>query len=221
MPALVWYATNNLASVHQEMSETSPGADATSSPVTGWIVGTTASNLYSEFNSQVEAAQNTFSGTARPDGSINTTIGDCLRSALTYNGAFAAGTWNLQFAAIAVTVGGAQDGRCDFRIFHGSNADGTGATEETLAAVTGSEMTNLTTTTQQVSTASPVMLGFNVQNEYIFIQLGWRISGPGGMAGSDVDMRIGNTATIITSADFTASAVAATSKFLPLLGVGT
>ena len=218
---IVWYATNNLASVHQEMSENSPGNDATTSPITGWIVGTTASARYSVFNSQVEQAMNTFGTTVTPDGTIDSTIGDCLRSENTYNGTFALGTWNFQFAGIAVTNGGAQDGICGFRLFSGAAADGSDAVEQTLLRAAGSEIINLGTAAQALSTASVVIAGFSVQNEYIFVQLGWQITGPGGMVASDVDMRIGNTATIITSPDFTASAVAATSKFLPLLGVGT
>lgn len=208
MPALTWYATNNLASVHQAMSETSPGANATASPVTGWIVGTTAPTVYSKFDSQVERTASTFAATPiEPDGSIDTTIGDCLRTEGTYSGTFDTGNWTCTFSAIAVNNGGSQDGRAGFRVFTSPNADGTSATEVTAARQAGGLMTNLATSAQQDSAATFSINTFTVTNEYIFVQLGWEITGAGGMTSADVDMRIGDTATRVVSANFTQTAI--------------
>jgi hypothetical protein len=204
MAALTWYMTNSLVSVHQEMSETSPGADATSSPNVGWIVGTTAPTVYAEFDAGVKAAAATFSATARPDGSINTTIGDCLRTTNVYNGSFASANWTINGVVIGVTNSGAQDGRLRYRIFKSANADGSGATEVTAGAQIGATITNLSTTQQNSSvTFNPG--AFSLSNEYLFVQVGWEITGAGGMSTTDVVFRVGNTATRIVSSDFTAS----------------
>lgn len=202
MAAKTWYATNSLVSVHQEMSETSPGADATASPVTGWIVSTGSTN-HSEFNSQVEQAASTFTSTTPPDGSINTSTGDCLRTSLPYTGDFASANWNVHFTCIAVTSGGSQGGRMRCRLFRGANADGSGATEITAAQQQGGLVLLLTTLAQQTSTATFNPGAFSVSNEYIFVQLAWERTVAGAMTNADVDMRIGTTATRVISSDFT------------------
>jgi len=201
MAAITWFATNSLVSVHQEMSETSPGGDATASPVTGWIVGTGAIN-HSAFNSQVERAAATFVDTAPPDGTIDTVDGDCLRTTDRYSGEFAGANWDVNFACIAVTNGGSQDGRMRCRLFRGPNTDGSGATEITDAQQLGGLVTNLTTSAQQTSTATFNPGPFSVTNEFIFVQLAWERTGAGGMTNADVDMRVGTTATRVVSADF-------------------
>jgi hypothetical protein len=198
-----WFATNTLVSNHQELNETSPGANATSSPATGWTVGTTAPTVYSEFDGGTKQANGTFSGTARPDGSINT-AGDCLRTSTAYTGSFASANWTLTFSVIGVTNSGAQDGRARFRLFRSVNADGSSATEITGAAQVGSTVTNLSTTQQDSSvTFNPG--AFSLSNEYLFVQVGWEITGAGGMSTTDVVMRIGTTATRVVSSTFTPS----------------
>lgn len=217
MAIKTWYATNAKASVHKEMSETSPGADATASPVTGWVVGTGSTNN-SEMFDQVERAASTFVDTVPPDGTPDATNGDCLRSAGTYSGDFAAGSWSINLTVIAVTNGGAQDGNLVCRLLRGANADGSGATEITAAQQSGGAVTDLTTTAQQTSTATFDPGAFSVSAEYLFVQVAWKRTGAGGMTNADVDMRIGTTATRVVSADFTASAVA--TPYRMLMGVG-
>lgn len=220
MAALTWYATNNLASVHQEMSETDPGTEAYASPVTGWVVSTGGTN-HAAFDSQVEVAASAFVDAAPPDGSIDTTNGDCLRSATTYSGDFASANWNVHFACRANNNGGAQDGRMRCRLFRSANVDGSGATEITGAQQQGGLVTNLATSATQVSTATFNPGAFTVNAEYIFIQLAWERTGAGGMSTSDVNMRIGNgsgTGTRVISSNFTVasptgSASAAMSSF--------
>lgn len=207
MAAKVWYATNNLASVHVEMSESSPGADATASPVTGWVVGTGATN-HSEMYAHVERAASTFTSTTPPDGSIDTTNGDCLRTLNPYSGAFDAANWTIQFTVIGVTSGATQDGRMRCRLFVSTNADGSGATEITAGHQSGGIVTDLTTTAQQNSTVIFNPGSITLSNEYIFIQIAWERTGGGAKSTADVNLRIGNTATKVTSANFTASGTA-------------
>lgn len=208
MAAKVWYGLASKVSVHLAMSETSPGADATASPVTGWIVSTGATN-HSPMASQVEQAASTFVDTNPPDGSIDTTNGDCFRTENPYTGDFASANWTIQTAWIAVTNGGAQDGRMRCRLLRGANADGSGATEITAAQQQGGLVTNLATSAQQTSTATFNPGAFSVAGEYVFVQIGWERTGAGGMSSSDVDLRVGTTATVITSSDFTDTTPAA------------
>lgn len=208
MAVLTWYGMNTLVSVHQEMSETSPGADATSSPNVGWIVSTGATN-HSELDAGVERAASTFVGTTVPDGTPDVTLGDCLRSTNTYSGDFASANWEVHFVCIAVTNGGAQDGRIRFRLLRGANADGSGATEITAAQQQGSLVTDLATSAQQDSTLTFNPGAFTVTGEYIFVQLAWERTGAGGMTTADVVMRIGTTATRVVSSNFTPAAASA------------
>lgn len=218
MPVKTWFINNNLASVHQEMSETSPGADATTSPNYGWIVGTTAAGNYSKADSNVERTASTFATSPiEPDGSIDSSIGDCWRSLNTYNGTFDAGNWEFYMAVIAVTGGGAMDGNAGFRLFRSANADGTGATEITAGRLEGGTVTNLTTTQQVSSHTTTSIASFTVTNEYIFIQVGWEITGAGSMTNHDCIHRIGTTASRVISTNFTSSV---TEDPMPFIGAG-
>lgn len=192
MAIKTWYATSSLVSVHQEMSETDPGTEAFASPVTGWVVGTTGTGT-GAFNSQVESS--TFSGT-NPDGSIDTSAGDCLRTTSAYTGTFASGNWTVNFCVRSNTVVAGQ-GRMLCRLFRSANADGSSATEINAGVKTGSTVTMSTSTTQN-STVTFNPGSFSVTNEFIFIQLAWERISAGGMSTSDVNMRVGNSASLGT-----------------------
>src|SRR5262245_19114951 len=204
MAVKTWYVQQDLAtgSNHQELSETDPGTEAFASPVTGWVVSTTAGGT-APYDAQTEQAAATFTGT-HPDGSINT-AGDCWRTESTYNGNFASGNWEIHFTCRQNTNPPGQ-GRILFRMFRSANADGSSATEITGATQTGSTVTPTTSTVDSnLTTFNPG--AFSVSNEYIFFQLAWeRITG-GGMTSADVNMRVGNSAgagSRVISADFTA-----------------
>lgn len=201
-----WYATNALLTTHQEMSETSPGADASSSPATGWTVGTTAATVRASFDANTMVTAATFSGTTQPDGTLVTTAGagDALRTTNTYNGSFATGTWALNFRAIGAVASGA--GRIYFRLLRGANADGSGATEFTAGSTAGGIVSLAASQFTSTGTTASVT-GFSVTNEYIFCQLAWEITTAGGMSTNTVQMRVGTTATILTSPTFTATVV--------------
>lgn len=200
MAALTLYATNNLVSVHQELSATSPGANATSSPNVGWTVGTGSTNR-AAFQAGTEVASTAFVNTTPPDGSIDTTNGDCLRSSIAYTGSFTSANWTISFTVIGVTQSGAQDGRAYFRLFRSANADGSSATEITGAAQQGSLVTNLSTT-QQTSSVTFNPGAFSLTNEYLFVQVAWERTGAGGMTTTDVIMRVGTTATLVVTSSF-------------------
>ena len=221
MAAITWYLTNSAASVHSDMSETDPGTEAFRSPVTGWVVSTGSTNRSEWFN-DIERAASTFVGTTVPDGSIDTTNGDCWRSTNTYSGDFASANWVLSFCCRANTNGGTQDGLIYCRLFRSANADGSSATEITAAAQAGTAITDLNTTTQ-TSTVTFNPGAFTVTGEYIFLQLAWERTGAGGMTTSDVNARIGNASgagSRVVSANFTAAAVTPFPNALAMMGQG-
>jgi len=209
MAALTYFLTNASASVGSDLSASDPGAEATRSPVTGWIVSTGSTNHSAWFN-DVERAASTFVDTAPPDGSLDTTNGDFWKSPGLLTGDFDSANWNIHFAARATSNGGTQDGRMRCRLFRGPNADGSGATEITAAQQSGGLITDLLTSVTQVSTATFNPGAFSVAGEFIFVQLAWERTGAGAMTTSDVNARIGNgsgTGSRIITANFTSTVV--------------
>lgn len=203
MAAKTYYMLNTTVDGWKELSETGPGALATSSPLQGWTPGTSAAGNYSQFRVNVESSA--FNTTARPDGSINTLDKDCARTPL-LNGSFAAGNWVFTGTFLAVTNASGQDGRLGLRLFKGPNADSTGATEITSAAQVGTTITDLLTTVDQNSTITFNPGAITLNNEYLFVQLGWEVTGAATNANADVLFRIGDAGTNMTTPDFTTTA---------------
>jgi hypothetical protein len=207
MAVLTLYATNNLAgTAHQEMSEASPGADATSSPNAGWTPGTASAtgNPRASFDAQTMVGSG-FSGTTQPDGTPVTTAGagDCLRSATTYNGTFATGVWTFNFACIA-TSSFSQAGRIAVRFLRSADATGASGVTDIGAAQFLDGTTRTVTTSQVVSiAASGSLSGFTLVDQYLFVQMAWGIYTAGTMTSSNVIMRVGATATTLVTPDFT------------------
>lgn len=208
MAAITWFLTNNSVSIGSDLTLTDPGSETLRSPVTGWVVSTGATN-HAEYFNDVERAASTFTGTTVPDGSLDTTNGDFWVSPSPLSGSFASANWSVSLWVQAATNGGTQDGRMRCRLFRGANQNGTSAVEITSAHQQGGLVTNLLAGAgnTQVSTATFNPGAFNVNNEYIFIQLAWERTGAGGMSSSDVDVL---TASQVTTADFTAKSAAVT-----------
>lgn len=204
--ALTWFLTNTV-STGQVMSETSPGADATTSPNVGWTVAKIAAGRYSPLDSGVEQASGTFvTSPIHPDGTIATATGDFFRTETTYSGDFAAAAWTFNVLVIAVSSGNDQDGNIGVRLHRSANADCSAATQITAARVEGAVVTNLTTGTAQNSSGTFSPGAFSVSNEYLCLEVGWEITGAAGANTRDVILRIGTNSTRLISADFTAAA---------------
>ncbi len=209
MPSLTLYCKNTTLSPFQEMSETSPGAEANSSPAMGWVVGT-GSTLTAAMAAGTKVPVANFVDTTHPDGVLDTTNGDGFRSLNTYTGSFASELWTWSGAFIGLTQAGTQDGFCRVRLFRSTNANGSGATEITAGAQTGSTVTNLSAATQQASGISFNPGAFSLSNEYLFLQVAWTRTGAGGMSTTDVIFRYGTFGCRLATATFTASATAYT-----------
>ena len=195
--------------------EAAAATAATSS--SGWTVGKTVAGNYSILNQGVEQANGTFSTTIVPTATaptvdnsyaataiytpptlLNST--DSISTLYEYNGVFDAGTWTFDFPVIAVTSGGAQDGRVGIRVFRGlrSGTAWASVTEITGARQVGTTVTNLTTTTAQISTVTWSAPAFKLQKEFLIVSVGWEITGAGGANNNDVLLRWGTGADILS-----------------------
>ncbi len=201
MPALTYRMADALVNGWQQLVEANQGA-ATSAA--GWVVGTGSTN-HSELASGAERASYTFTGTTVPDGTLDTTLKDAMRSTNPLSGDFASANWSCQFAVQSPTQGGAADGRIRFRILKG-NADGSNATEITAAQQQASLVSNVTTSDAN-STLTVNPGAFSMFNQYLFIQVAWERTGGGGMTTTNIRLRTGSavtpTGTVIVTATFT------------------
>lgn len=202
------YLTNALVDGWAELSETSPGTAALSSPVTGWIVGKIAAGNYASFDSGVERTTAGFTATVQPDGSLDTTLDDAWRAG-PYSGDFANTAWTIQAqlqSTTAVTATNAINLR--FRVFRSPNIDGSGATEITSSTllVPASTFYSLTTTGSAVTNSNTWSPGaLTLDSEYLFFQVACYINAASGSNSSDVNFRVGTGATLVTTPDFTAT----------------
>lgn len=182
----------------------------------GWTVAKTVAGNYADLNNGIESS-GTFSTTIVPNTTaptvdnsyaatttytpptlLNST--DSISTLYEYNGVFPAGTWTFDFPVIAVTGGGEQDGRVGIRVFRGlrSGTAWASVTEITSARLTGTTVTNLTTTASQTSTVTWSAPAFRLQNEFLIVKVGWEITGAGNNNNRDVLLRFGSGADITT-----------------------
>lgn len=173
---------------------------STATTATGWTSAKIASGNYSLMLYGTERASGTFGTTAQPASAPTTN--DCWRSENKLSGTFDSGTWNFTVSVIAVSAGGAQDGRIRIRAWRSPNADGSGAVEITAGAVQGSIVTNLATATAQHSTGSFSPGAITLDEEYLFLQAAWEITGAGSSNSQDVLIRTDSTNSKLTPTTF-------------------
>ena len=171
-----WYPTTGAASGsnHGALSDTAP---ATATSGTGWIVGTTAVNNYSRMDFAVERLASTFGATAQPSSGPDNTLGDCFRTPSVRSGSYAAGDWTFSLPVRAVTLAAKQDGRLRVRVWRSVNADGSSPTEITASTLALSEVTDLGTSADSVTSGTVALGAITLTDEYLFIQLAWHITG--------------------------------------------
>jgi len=163
-----------------------------STSTTGWTVATTASGNYSRQTYTTEKAATTFAGTPQPATAPLGSAEDCWRYGPS-TGTFSAGTWYSSLSVIGVTSGGDQDGRARFRFWRSNNPDATTPTElDSLGTIIGTTVTNLSTTVAQSSSGSGYIGPFTLNNEYLFMQAAWEITGAGAAVDRDVLIRYGS-----------------------------
>jgi hypothetical protein len=202
MATKTYYLANATSDSWQRLVDGTPQTAATI--VGGWVVGTGATN-HSEFQQGVERAASTFVNTTPPDGTLDTTLFDAFRSESALSGDFASADWTFSFALRAVTNASGQDLRIRFRIIK-ADADGSNATEITSGQQQGSEIVNLTTTADGVSSLTFNPGAFSLSNQYLFIQIACERTGAATMTNADANFRTGSSGpagTHIITSDFT------------------
>ena len=168
-----WYLDNPEQS-NSSAGLLTPTQPTASTSTTGWIVGNLLDPArYSRQSFRQERAAATFTATPEPSGTPLGKAQDCWRISAGTSGTFSAGTWYSSVSVIAVTSGGTHNGRALFRLWRSSNEDGTGATELTALAMLGSNVTGLSTTVAQSSSASVYISSFSLSGEYLFLQAAW------------------------------------------------
>ena len=151
---------------------TQPGA---STSTTGWIVGNSlAAAQYSLLSFRQEKDAVTFSSSAQPSAAPAGKAQDCFRISVATTGTFSAGTWYSSVSVIAVSSGGVQDGRARFRIRRHTTEDASDlGAQITQGTMVGSNVTDLSTTVAQSSSASTQIASFSLSGEYLFLQIAW------------------------------------------------
>ena len=198
---------NALAGNFLEVSEGSAGAEI--STATKFSVGTTSANQFGYLIAQGD--QTVFDTPGLPTADVpGSSTGDSFRTLNTYTGTFAAGNWTIQPRFISNDPSGTGDGLIGMRVFRGTNADGSGATEITTGIVNGSAVTNLTSSASQNSTITWAAPAITLENEYLFFRAAWRISGAGRVSSVEHIVR-GEGASNFLTTDFLSSVTASPS----------
>jgi hypothetical protein len=137
----------------------------------GWVVGTGSSDT-SAYASGVERAEATFIDSSHPDGTLDNTLKDALRTQYTVNGTFDAGSWEVTFAVRSDTNGGSQDGRVRYKLLKGSYEDGSNAVAFS-GVEAGSSALNINNDQDYLSSDTESLSAVTFTNEFLFVQLAW------------------------------------------------
>ena len=199
------------------LSETAPSSTTTG---TGWVVAKTSSANFSKLLYGTERS-GAFSTTDALTTAAVPASGDSWRSENPISGTYANTNWVLTFAVRAVSAASSQAGRVKVRIWRGTNAAGTGATQITSAVLVGTTSAALSTSADVTSvvTFTPGAT-ITLTNEYLFVQCEWEITTASGSNNGDVDFRAGTASNMALPA-FTAASVGSSSGAGAVSGKGT
>jgi hypothetical protein len=160
----------------------------------GWIVGTIAATGYQLMDFQSEVARTVFQVTpysGSPNSSSN--AGDCMRTPLLKGEIPLSASVEITQSVKANTAGGAMDGRFIYRFWKGANPTGHQATLISNTFFSSSTVLNLATTATQVCFASIPLPLSRFDDEYLFVQVQWQITGAGGGTTADCNLWVGPT----------------------------
>jgi hypothetical protein len=148
-------------------------APGVSTMATSWTLGTVfASNEFADMAYASNQASSAFSTTPGPSTGTGTTR--CFRTATTLSGFYAAASWSLALAVLMTTPGTSGNGNFNVRMYRSTNATGSGATELTVSTESLSNF-GIATATQQDTAASWTLTEFELNNEYLFLEIGIEI----------------------------------------------
>jgi len=175
----------------------------------GWIVGVNNPPLFCEMNWNVEVARTSTQWQSPPTQSIPSQNASGSGAgngwiAGPYTGEFVGGAWQITQSVKATTNAGGQDGFLVYRLWTCPTGSGEGANLVTSSFISSSSVTNLTTTTVQLTT-SVNLPRINLRNEYLFFQTYWALTGAANNNGADVDYVFGSTSGSIKTTGFVTS----------------
>lgn len=173
------------------LTKTNPGEEKTTS--TGWTIGTNTPAKYKGMGINEERSASGWTATVLPNEApmaADTWIGDEALS-----GSFAAENWVATLKAISVTTGSTGDGTARVKLYKTANKS---AFTELAAAISLSEVTNLTTLAAQTMTGNIAPGAVELKSEYVALQIAWKITGAGTLATDDVLFRDGEGITLVT-----------------------
>lgn len=192
-----WSGLLASGSNHHAFVEVAP---VTANFSTGWVVNGVPANEYSEMVAGAERGAGSFTTTVKPVGVPNNALGDSFRTEETLYGTFEAGTWDMDMYMISLTSAGPGGGSLVMKIFKGTDPTGANATQmkETFGFTGfGNSLSPI------LCTSSPSVGDITLYNEYLFIQVAYRINTKGDNAGMDAHLRQTSLGRIITPEFYT------------------
>lgn len=145
-------------------------SDATVS--TGWMMYGVSTAQYSRMAFGSVRATDTFSGTAQPSSGPDNTLKDAWRTTSAISGTIAAGSWKMHLPCIAPLEGAeGANLRLRLRIWKSANADGSSPTEITSGTQVGSTITDLQSTSPQISSFAFTLSEITLSSDYLFVQV--------------------------------------------------
>lgn len=173
-------------------------APATADSASGWTVAKIAAARYAPYKRATKQTSGALvTSPVHPDGTLDNTNGDALRTGTALTGTFAAGAWTFAFKLRATTASSQQD-RLRLRVYRSTDGTGAGATEITAATQVGSTVT--ANTTEQAATVSWTAPQITLNGEFMFVELAIETVVAGGSNSSDWLLRAGSSS--ITTTDF-------------------
>ena len=177
-------------------------APATAQTTTGWTVGKIAATPnYAAMTYGSTLATTSFgttdlqaAGTFAGGGGA----GACWRTENQLAGTFASAAWSFAFN-VQSTVGTVQAGAIVLRVYSSTDPTGVGAVQRTTAELTGTTATIAATNTTVTSTVSWTPAAFELNDEYLFVQVEWKITTAGASNTANILFEVGSTAAITTS----------------------
>lgn len=160
---------------------------------TGWVPGVTAATTpYRAMDSQAKPSTG-WTATVLPAAATvpDNTAGDSWVLG-PFNGSFVSGNWTFTFGMIGVTrVGDTGTGAVAFRVMRGTNVTGAGSTEVTTAQQVSSTGNVMGATVSVTATwAAPAM---TLSNEYLFVEVAFKIVAAGQNSTTDTVFRAGTS----------------------------
>jgi len=162
-------------SAHGSLQEgTAPGAADSNSQFNN---GTVAAGTYAKYFRDSVRPQSSFSTTVEPDGNIDNSHGDCLRTQNPYTGSFDGSNWSLTFGIRVNVAHAGSAAEYWLRVFRSRDPAGLNATEITSSPI-GSGAFNGSSTLVQTATVTWTPGAFSLNGEYLFFELALEITGP-------------------------------------------